>query len=205
MIMALAESIFNPDPKIIKEFQELCGALLYVHVHTIPDISWALSLLTKYMTKAGPIHLATAKTVLCYLHGCRSIPITWCAQACQEPHLPGHIYGYADASFVDVKPERTSSMGYVFLIHNAAVSWRSTRSSIVVLNACKAEVVSLSSACQASIYLCKLYYEFRFLQTSPTIMYEDSDTSASSAMNSDSFRHRPLSCMRTLHPPQVLL
>jgi len=29
-------------------------------------------------------------------------------------HQPSHIYGYADASFADVKPERTSSMGYVF-------------------------------------------------------------------------------------------
>jgi hypothetical protein len=51
VITALAEPILNPDPKIIKEFQELCGALLYVQVHTVPEISWALSILTKYMTK----------------------------------------------------------------------------------------------------------------------------------------------------------
>ena len=52
--MVLAEPIFNPDPKLIKEFQELCDALLYVQVHTILEIRWALSLLTKHMTKAGP-------------------------------------------------------------------------------------------------------------------------------------------------------
>jgi len=176
VVTKLAEPISNPDPKIVKEFQELCGALLYVQVHTVPEISWALSLLTKYMTKAGPIHLATAKKIFRYLQGRKKTPITWCAQACQDPHLPGHIYGYADASFADVKPERTSSMGYVFLINNAAVSWRATRSPIVVLNACEAEVVSLSSACQEVVYLRKLCNELRFIQTSPTTMYEDCES-----------------------------
>ena len=33
-----AEPISNPDLKIVKDFQELCGALLYVHVHTVSEI-----------------------------------------------------------------------------------------------------------------------------------------------------------------------
>jgi len=33
VITVLAKPILNPDPKIIKEFHELCGALLYVQVH----------------------------------------------------------------------------------------------------------------------------------------------------------------------------
>ena len=163
IITQLAEPIPNPDPIIIKKFQELCGALLYVQVHTVPEISWALSLLTKYMTKAGPLHLAIAKKILRYLQGRKKIPITWCTQHCTPPHLPGHIYGYADSSFADVKPERTSSMGYVFKINNAAVSWRSTRSPLVVLNAGEAELVSLSSACQEAVYLRKLCNELGFL------------------------------------------
>jgi len=58
-------------------------------------------------------------------------------------------------------------MGCVFLINNAAVSWRATRSPTVVLNACEAEVVSLSSACQEVVYLRKLCNELGFIQTSP--------------------------------------
>jgi len=189
IITQLAEPIPQPDPIIIKKFQELCGALLYVQVHTVPEISWALSLLTKYMTKAGPLHLALAKKILRYLQGRKKIPITWCAQHCTPPHLPGHIYGYADSSFADVKPERTSSMGYVFKINNAAVSWRSTRSPLVVLNACEAELVSLSSACQEAVYLRKLCDELGFLQSSPTIMYEDCE-SAVALSKENRFRNR---------------
>ena len=67
-------------------------------------------------------------------------------------------------------------MGYVFLINNAAVSWRATRSPTVVLNACEAEVVSLSSACQEVVYLRKLCNELGFIQTSPTTIYQDCES-----------------------------
>ena len=108
---------------------------------------------------------------------------------CRQPHQPGHIYGYADASFAHVKPDRTSSMGYVFIINYAAVSWRSTRSPIVVLNACEAEVVSLSSACQEAMYLRKLCNELGFIQASPTTMYKDCE-SAVGLSKENRFRNR---------------
>jgi len=75
--------------------------------------------------------------------------------------------------FAGAKPERTSSMGYIFFINNATVSWWATRSSIVALNACEAEVVSLGSACHEGVYLRNLCNELEFSQTSPTTMYED--------------------------------
>jgi len=115
----------------------------------------------------GTTVCARSHSIRNHLQGKKKTPITWCAQACQDPHLPGHIYGYADASFADVKPEKTLSMGYVFLINNAAVSWRATHSPTGVLNACEAEVVSLSSACQEVVYLRKLCNELGFIQTSP--------------------------------------
>ena len=80
-------------------------------------------------------------------------------------------------------------MGYVFKINNAAVSWRSTRSPLVVLNACEAELVSLSSACQEAVYLRKLCNELGFLQSSPTIMYEDCE-SAVALSKENRFRNR---------------
>jgi hypothetical protein len=66
--------------------------------------------------------MALAKKVLRYLQGRKSIPLRWCTCSCQQPHLPVHIYGYADASIADIKPERLPSMGYVIIINNGAVS-----------------------------------------------------------------------------------
>ena len=79
---------------------------------------------TNNFRRSSVPHMALAKKVLRYLQGRKSIPLRWCARSCQQPHLPGHIYGYA--SFADIKPERLSSMGYVLIINNGTVSWRST-------------------------------------------------------------------------------
>ena len=70
-------------------------------------------------------------------------------------------------------PYRHSSVGYVFLLNGAAISWRASRTSLIVLNAAEAELYSLSSATQEAIYLRKVCLELGFLQTNPTIMYED--------------------------------
>jgi len=59
------------------------------------------------------------------------------------------------------------------LLNGAAISWRASRTTLIVLNAAEAELYSLSSAIQEAIYLHKVCMELRFLQNSLTIMYED--------------------------------
>ena len=131
--------------------------------------------------------MALAKKVLRYHQGRKRIPLRWCARSCQ-PHLPGHIYGYADASFADIKPDRLSSMGYVFIINNGAVSWRSTRTPLT-LSAAESEIIALSAATQEAVYLRKLANELGFTQTSPTTLYEDC-TAAVALSKENRFRNR---------------
>jgi hypothetical protein len=133
--------------------------------------------------------MALAKKVLRYLQGRKRIPLRWCARSCQQPHLPGHIYGYADAGFVDIKPDRLSSMGYVSIINNGAVSWRSTRTPLVTLSAAESEIIALSAATQEAVYLRKLANELGFTQTSPTTLYEDC-TAAVALSKENRFRNR---------------
>jgi hypothetical protein len=131
--------------------------------------------------------MAIVKKVLRYLQGRKNIPLRWCDRSFQPMHLPGHIYGYADASFTDIKPERLSSMGYVFIINNCAVSWRST--PLLTLNAAESEVVALSATTQEAVYLRKLANELGFTRTSPLPLYEDC-TAAVALPKENRFRNR---------------
>ena len=56
-------------------------------------------------------------------------------------------------------------MGYVFIINNGAVSWRSTRTPLVKLSATESEVVALFAATQEAVYLRKLANDLGFTQT----------------------------------------
>jgi hypothetical protein len=90
----------------------------------IPEISWIVSVLARYMTKAGELHMAASKKGLRYLQSRKKIPLQWCAI---DNALPGIIHGYADASFGDIPDTRLSSIGYVFLVNGGAISLRSTK------------------------------------------------------------------------------
>ncbi|CAI7840160.1 unnamed protein product [Closterium sp. NIES-53] len=52
--------------------------------------------------------------------------------------------GDADASWVDDSATQRSSQGYTFSLGSNSVSWRSTRSSLVLSSSCEAEIFHLS-------------------------------------------------------------
>ena len=125
------------------------------------------------MIQPGPTHLVIAKKLLCYLKGRKNVKLRCCAQDCTGTHLPGTIYGYANASLADTIPHRHSSVGYVLLLNGVAISWRASRTTPNVVDAAKAELYILFSATQEAIYPRKVCIELGFLQNSPTIIYED--------------------------------
>jgi hypothetical protein len=75
------------DPNLLREYKELIGSLLFLQTGTVPEISWIVSVLARYMTTAGEPHMAAAKKVLRYLQSRKNIPITWCALTSPNPGL----------------------------------------------------------------------------------------------------------------------
>jgi hypothetical protein len=102
ILAQLAVPIENPDPKLVKDFQILCVGLLYLQVNTCPEISFVVSLLLRYMTKAGELHIALAMKVLRYLQSRKHLHLTWCATSCRSPHVPGEVCAWSDVSFDDI-------------------------------------------------------------------------------------------------------
>ena len=46
----------TPYPALLREYKELIGSLLFLQDGTIPEISWIVSDLARYMTNAGEPH-----------------------------------------------------------------------------------------------------------------------------------------------------
>jgi hypothetical protein len=64
-----------PNPALLKEYKELVGSLLFLQTGTVPEISWIVSVLARYMTKSGEPHMTAAKKVLRYLQSRKKIPL----------------------------------------------------------------------------------------------------------------------------------
>ena len=61
ILTSLQQVPATPNPALLKEYKELIGRLLFLQTGTIPEISWIVSVLARYMTKAGEPHMASAR------------------------------------------------------------------------------------------------------------------------------------------------
>ena len=162
-----------PDKDIVAVYAKLVGELLYICINTVPEIMYALSALTRYMTRATSQHYGYDKQVLRYLKGVKHLKLTWCAQTVKSPFQRGQLFGFADASWADDKSSRRSTLCYVLCCNGAAFSWKSALAPILALSTSEAELISVASCAQEVNFCRKLTTELGFIQPGLTPIAED--------------------------------
>jgi len=161
------------DKIVVHTYAALIGELLYIAINTVPQLSYSMSCLARYMSKATPAHLAYAKTVLRYLIGVKGRQLTWCGSRVSLPHVLSEILAFVDSSWADDKNHRRSSLAYYLFVNDATFSWRATLSQIIALSTAEAELMALASCCCEVVWVRKLAIELGFPQLKPTDVYED--------------------------------
>jgi hypothetical protein len=106
-------------------YASVVGSLMYAMVCTRPDISHAVGVLSRYMSKPGKEHWTIVKRVFKYLCGTSDYAI--CYQGRPGPHREIDIHGFVDADWVGDLDHRRSTSGYVFNLFGGAISWMSKR------------------------------------------------------------------------------
>ena len=61
------------------------------------------------------------------------------------------IKGYVDASFDTDPDDSKSQTGYVFILNGGAVSWCSSKQSVVARSTCEAEYIAASEAANKGV------------------------------------------------------
>ena len=85
------------------------------------------------------------------------------------------LVDYSDANCTGDTNEQKSTSGYVFMMADAAISWRSKKKSSVVLSTLEAEYMALSAVVQEALWLKQLLNDFNM--TINTIkLYEDNQS-----------------------------
>ena len=97
------------------------GSIMYIIISTHPDVSYALSVISRYQSDPGESHWIAVKNILKYLRRTKNVLLVYGG----EEELV--ITGYTDASFQTDKDDSKSQSGYVFTINGGAVSWKSSK------------------------------------------------------------------------------
>ncbi|KAH9752071.1 hypothetical protein KPL71_014550 [Citrus sinensis] len=104
------------------------GSLMYAMVCTRPDISQAVSMVSRYMHNPGKNQWLALKWILRYLYRTVNVGLLFkkdCGQQC---------VGYCDSDFAGDLDKRRSTTGYVFTLGGGPVSWRSILQSSIALS-----------------------------------------------------------------------
>ncbi|KAH9697268.1 Integrase catalytic domain-containing protein [Citrus sinensis] len=123
------------------------GSLMYAMVCTSPDISQAVSMISRYIHNPGKNQWLAVKWILRYLYGIVDVGLLFkkdCGQQC---------VGYCDSDFLGDLDKRRSTTGYVFTLGGGPVSWRSILQSTIALSTTEAEYMAATEAVKEAIGL----------------------------------------------------
>ena len=164
----------------ISQYRSGIGSIMYTMTQTRPDLAYAIGKLAKYTANPSHLHLKALAYMQRYLRGSSGSGIVYSKHLDQEdPRRPkglDQVYGYTDSDFAGDLDTRKSTSGYVFLLANAAVTWKARQQTNVAKSSTEAEYVALSEAGSEAIWLRLLLKELGHPQES-TCIYIDNNAS----------------------------
>ena len=153
-----------------RPYREAVGSLMYASLGTRPDITYAVTVLSKFSSNAGLAHWNALKRVFAYLQGTKDL---WLSYGNSNTEL----LGYADADG-SMHEDRKAISGYAFMLFGGAVSWSSKKQEIVALSTTEAEYVAATHATKELLWLRSLITEiFEFMTNKDTrTLYSDNQS-----------------------------
>ena len=125
------------------------GSLMYAIVCTRHDLSQAVLIISRYMHDPVRGHWEAVKLVLRYIK--RTIDVKLAFE--KDSTGKQERIRYVDSDYAGVIDKHRSTMGYVFTLSQARVSWRSILQSTVALSTTEAKYMAITEVMKEAIWL----------------------------------------------------
>ena len=120
---------------------------MYAMLCTRPDVCLAISLAGRYQSNQGVGHWTAVKNILKYLKRTKDMFLVY------GGGKEIIINGYVDASFDTDLDDSKSETGYVFLLNGGAISWCSSKQSVMAGSMCEVEYIAASEAANEGVWM----------------------------------------------------
>ena len=161
------------DSKQISQYRSLVGSLLYCAVATRVDIVETVSRLCRCMSAPTVADLRKAIRCLQYLKGTKDLGLQFSGE--------DGLKCYCDSNWAGATEKRRSRSGYVFVLNNAAIIFRSLLQKSQALSTAEAEYVALCAATQDACFLLQMLEELGIPHPEPIVVLEDNQACVSIA------------------------
>ena len=135
-------------------YASVIGSIMYATICMRPDVSYALSMTSRYQQNPGEGHWIAVKNILKYLRRTKDMFLIYGGL---EENLS--VKCYSDASFQTDRDDSKSQSGYVFIMNRGAISWKSSKQDVVAQSTTESEYVAASEAAKEAVWMKKFIEE----------------------------------------------
>ena len=114
---------------------------------TRPDVCLAISLAGRYQSNPGVDHWTAVKNILKYLKRTKDMFVVYGGD--KELVVNGHV----DASFDSDLDDSKSQTRYISILSGGAVSWCSSKQSVMAGSTCEAEYIAALEAADEGVHI----------------------------------------------------
>ncbi|XP_031261156.1 secreted RxLR effector protein 161-like [Pistacia vera] len=124
------------------------GSMMYGMISTRLDLSYSISLLSRFMANPSSDHWTALKRVLRYINGTLNVGLNF-----YKRHNTLDLVGFVDSDFAGDKDIRKSTTSYYFTLGGNCISWKSQLQPIVALLSTEAEYIAIVDVFKAAVWL----------------------------------------------------
>ncbi|KAB2602711.1 hypothetical protein D8674_003716 [Pyrus ussuriensis x Pyrus communis] len=159
--------------------------LIYLS-HTMPDIAYAISVVSQFMHSPSDTHIGAVECILQYLKSSPGRGIMFSKN--------GHcrIEGYTDADWAMNITDRRSTSGYLTFVGGNLVTWLSKKQKVVALSSAEVEYKGMAKGVCKLLWLRRLLAELGCPSMSATNLFCDNKAAID-------ISHNPIQHDRTKH------
>jgi hypothetical protein len=157
-------------------YRQLIGSLIYL-TNTRPDLSYAVSILSRFMQQPRDNHWNAAKRVLRYLQGTKDFGLLY------QKTKNFVLGGFSDADFARSIDDRASTSGYLMNMGSTTVSWNCKKQATVATSTAEAEYISAWEATCEIVWLRRILQDLGISQAEATSLFIDSQSAIKLAKN----------------------
>ncbi|KAK2977888.1 hypothetical protein RJ640_022679 [Escallonia rubra] len=161
------------DPE---KYRRLVGKLNYLIV-TRPDIAYAVSTVSQFMSEPTVKHWVALEQILCYLKGAPGLGLLY------SNHGHSYIECFSDADWAGSKLDRKSTTGYCVFVGGNLVSWKSKKQSVVSRSSAESEYRAMAQSTCEVMWICHLLEEISLKPPLPAKLWCDNQAARHIASN----------------------
>ncbi|GAV78980.1 hypothetical protein CFOL_v3_22445, partial [Cephalotus follicularis] len=173
------------DPE---KYRRLAGKLNYLTI-TRPDISFAVSVVSQFMSAPRTTHWQTVLYIIRYLKGAPGRGLIFRDRG--HIHITGYsdldcleVTGYSDANWAGCPVDCRSTSGYCVFLGGNLMSWKSKKQSVVYRSSAEAEYRAMTNVTGELQWIHMLLAEIEFSVTRPSTLHCDNQSAMYIANNS---------------------